>query len=124
LSERIKGRISSDFGFKIPVVLRTSDEMKKIVDDNLFLKDAKTDRSKLHVTLLSQLPPTANIGKLDGLDSDPDQFRVLGREIYLYCPNGYGRSKLSNNAVEKLLVVEATTRNWKTVNTLAELSTR
>ena len=124
LSERIKGRISYDFGFQIPVVLRTSDEMKKIIHDNPFLKDTKTDRSKLHVTLLSQLPATANIAKLDALDSDPDQFRVLGQEIYLYCPNGYGRSKISNNAVEKLLAVEATTRNWKTVNTLAELSTR
>src|SRR5260370_14963031 len=124
LSKRIKGRISCDFGFQITVVLRTSDEMKKIVHDNPFLKDTKTDRSKLHVILLSQLPATANIAKLDALDSNPDQFRVLGQEIYLYCPNGYGRSKLSNNAVEKLLAVEATTRNWKTANTLAELSTR
>jgi|SRR5467141_2291308 len=122
LSELIRERISGDFGFQIPVVLRTVVGMKKIVHDNPFLKDTKIDHSKLHVTFLSQLPATANNGRLDGLDSDPDQFRVRGQEIYLYCPNGYGRSKLSNNAIEKLLGVEATTRNWKTVNTLAEMS--
>jgi uncharacterized protein (DUF1697 family) len=122
LSELIKERISGDFGFQTPVVLRSSAEMKKIVHDNPFLKDTMIDRSRLHVTFLSQLPATGNNGRLDGLDSDPDQFRVCGQEIYLYCPNGYGRSKLSNNAIEKLLWVEATTRNWKTVNTLAEMS--
>jgi uncharacterized protein (DUF1697 family) len=122
LSERIGEKISTDFGFSIPVVLRTSDEMKKIVHDNPFLKDTKTDRSKLHVTFLSQLPTTANNGKLAGLDAGADQFRVRGLEIYLYCPNGYGRSKLSNNVIEKLLGVEATTRNWKTVNRLFEMS--
>jgi uncharacterized protein (DUF1697 family) len=65
---------------------------------------------------------SAGLEKLDGLDSDHDQFRVRSPEIYLYCPNGYGRTRLSNTAIEKLLAVEATTRNWKTVNTLAEMS--
>jgi len=68
------------------------------------------------------LPAKAALGKLDALNVLPDQFRVKGREIYLYCPNGYGRTKLSNVAFEKLLSLEATTRNWKTVNTLAEMS--
>jgi len=45
----------------------------------------------------------------------------LNREIYLYCPDGYGRTKLSNNAIEKKLSVVSTTRNWRTVNTLLEM---
>ena len=51
----------------------------------------------------------------------PDEFRLVGREIYLHFPGGYGRSKLSNAYFEKQLGVVATTRNWKTVTALAEL---
>jgi len=47
---------------------------------------------------------------------------VMGREIYLYCPDGYGISKLSNVAIEKKLSVGASTRNWKTVNTLLAMA--
>ena len=51
-----------------------------------------------------------------------EQFYVNGQEIYLYCPNGYGRTKLSNVAIEKKLGLEATTRNWKSVNALLGLA--
>ena len=122
LSRKITGKIQSDFGFSVPLVLRTSDEMKKIVGDNPFLKEEGIDRSKLHVTFLAELPAKATLGKLDALVALPDQLSAKGREVYLYCSNGYGRTKLSNNALEKLLSVEATTRNWKTVNMLARIS--
>jgi uncharacterized protein (DUF1697 family) len=123
LSRKIGERILSDYGFSVPLILRTSGEMKKIVSDNPFLTERGIDHSRLHVTFLSELPAKAALGKLDSLNGDPDEFRVKNREVYLYCPNGYGRTKLSNSAFEKLLSVEATTRNWKTVNTLLKMST-
>jgi uncharacterized protein (DUF1697 family) len=122
LSRKIGDKILSDYGFSIPLILRTSSEMTKITSDNPFLKEKEVDRSKLHVTFLSEPPAKAALGKLDTLHGDFDEFRVRDREIYLYCPNGYGRTKLSNNAIEKLLGVHATTRNWKSVNKLAEIS--
>ncbi len=122
LSKSIAEKILSEFGFSVPLALKSSDEMKKIVGDNPFLNERGIDHSKLHVTFLSEFPPKAALGKLDSLNAFPDQFRIKGREIYLYCPNGYGRTKLSNTAFERLLSVFATTRNWKTVNTLAKIS--
>jgi len=122
LSRKIREKILSDYGFSVPTILRTSSEMNKIVSDNPFLREKEIDRSKLHVTFLSEPPAKAALGKLDSLNGDPDQFRIRNREVYLYCPNGYGRTKLSNSAFEKLLSVEATTRNWRTVNTLVEMS--
>ena len=47
-----------------------------------------------------------------------DQFALGEQEIFLYCPSGYGKTKLSNTFFEKKLGVVATTRNWKTVNAL------
>ena len=52
----------------------------------------------------------------------PDVFTVAGREIYLYCPNGYGRSKLTNGFFERKLGVRCTGRNWRTVAKLVELT--
>ena len=45
----------------------------------------------------------------------------MGREVYLRCLNGYGKTKLNNAHLERVLGVPATTRNWKTVLTLREL---
>jgi uncharacterized protein (DUF1697 family) len=53
-----------------------------------------------------------------------DEFLVYDREIYLFCPNGYGRTKLSNSFFERKLGVAATTRNWKTVNALYEMASQ
>src|SRR5437667_847995 len=122
LSKAIAEKISEDFGFPIPVVVRTSDDMGKIVGDNPFLNERGLDPSKLHITFLAALPAKNAKERMDALNAGPDQFLISGREIYLYCPDGYGRTRLSNNAVEKALSVGATTRNWKTVSTLARIS--
>ena len=122
LSKLIEMKILSDFGFSVSLVLRTSDELKKIHDDNPFLNEKSVDHSRLHVSFLSEVPAEAAVERLDSLGGPPDEFRVKGREIYLYCPNGYGRTKLSNNAIERVLSVKATTRNWNTVNALVKIS--
>ena len=59
---------------------------------------------------------------MDGASFLPDEFRLLGREVYLHCPNGYGKTKINNAFFERTLGVSATTRNWKTVTTLATMS--
>jgi len=122
LPNKIREKILNDYGFSIPLILRTAGEMKTIVRDNPFLKERGIDHSRLQLSFLSTLPAEAGLRKLDALDALPDRFSVKGREVYLHCPNGYGRTKLSNNALEKLLSVEATTRNWKTVIALVGMS--
>jgi uncharacterized protein (DUF1697 family) len=122
LAKSIEGKILSDFRFSVPLFLRTSDEMKEIVSYNPFLREKEIDGSKLHVTFLSESPANDAKERIGSLNALPDQFRLKGREIYLYCPNGHGRTKLSNTALEKRLSVGATTRNWKTVNQLVKIS--
>src|SRR6266700_7146623 len=122
LSEKIEQRILRDFGFSVPVFLRTAKELEEIIKDNPFLKETDIDHSKLHVTFLSDAAPKTALESLQPLAAQSERFRVLGRQVYLYCPEGYGRTKLSNTAIEKKLSVGATTRNWKTVNTLLALA--
>jgi uncharacterized protein (DUF1697 family) len=116
LAAAIGNKIRSDFGLEVSIILRSPDAMGSVIRKNPFLKEKGIDVSKLHVTFLSQAPAKSSLQRLDKLVSGRDQFRVSGKEIYLYCPDGYGVSKLSNNAFEKLLSVRATTRNWNSVN--------
>ena len=120
--EKIERRILGDFGFSVPVLLKTSKELGEIVKRNPFLNDAAIDRSKLHVTFLSDIPPKTALEQLQPLAVPSEQLRVIGKEIYLYCPDGYGKTKLSNVAIEKRLAVRATTRNWATTNALLTMA--
>jgi uncharacterized protein (DUF1697 family) len=121
LSKSISGAILESFGFDVPVIVRTSKEIRSVIANNPFLKEKEIDSSKLHVTFLSETPQKGTLKKLEALAMSPDRFYSAPHEIYLYCPGGYGRTKLSNNAIEKVLSVNATTRNWKTTNTLFEM---
>jgi uncharacterized protein (DUF1697 family) len=105
LSKKIEEKIQHTFGFRVPVLVKTSKEMAQIVSDNPLVKEKGIDA-----------PPKTAVKVLEPLATGREGFRILNREIYLYCPDGYGNTKLSNNAIEKKLSVVATTRNWRTVN--------
>jgi uncharacterized protein (DUF1697 family) len=121
ISKSISEVIIESLGFDVPVIVRTSQEIRSVIANNPFLKEKNIDSSKLHVTFLSETPQKGSLKKLEALGISPDQFYSASHEIYLYCPGGYGRTQLSNNAIEKALSVNATTRNWKTTNTLFEM---
>ncbi len=122
LCEKIEKRILADFGFTVPVISLTAKEMGEIIQNNPFVAQAGVDITKLHVTFLAHAPVSSALQTLGKLPVGTDQFRHSSKAIYLYCPGGYGETKLSNNAFEKLLSVRATTRNWKTVNTLYQMA--
>ncbi len=121
LSKRIGESILDSFGFETPVIIRTSKEMENVVANNPFLKEKDVDSSKLHVTFLSEGAQNSSLKRLEELATSQDKFHLASHEIYLYCPGGYGRTKLSNNAIEKVLSVTATTRNWRTTNILLDM---
>jgi uncharacterized protein (DUF1697 family) len=120
IAENIERKISQNFGFSVNVIIRTRDELESIVNSNPFIKDPTIEFDKLHVTFLRDMPDTRTI--LDINKDENEKFEVMGKEIYLYCPNGYGRTKLKNGVFEKKLNTTATTRNWKTTNKLLEMS--
>jgi uncharacterized protein (DUF1697 family) len=121
LSAEIEQRIEQELGLEIRVMLRTGDQLAKIVAGNPFAA-SQAEGTKLHVTFLADAPKPPRVRTLESVAFAPDEFQVQGREVYLHTPNGYGRSKLSNAYFEKQLEVAATTRNWNTVTKLAELA--
>jgi uncharacterized protein (DUF1697 family) len=117
--------IADDFGFRSPVVMRTAAEMRAVTRRNPFLRaGASAEFDPLHVMFLADRPTPARVALLDPRRSPPDEFQVVGREIYLRCPNGAGRTKLSNAYFDAKLATTGTMRNWRTVLALAEMTGR
>lgn len=121
LGPAVERQISDRLGLDVTVLVRTKTQLAAVADGNPFA-GRERDSTKLHVTFLAEEPERERVRDLDPPPSKRDEFRVVGREIYLHCPDGYGRSKLTNAFFEKRLGVAATTRNWKTVTKLAELA--
>ncbi|PWH86176.1 DUF1697 domain-containing protein [Brumimicrobium oceani] len=121
LSLQIESEILKKFGFDVPVIIKTRAELKAAISSNpFFTSDA--DMSKLHLTFLNKKPSEKDIESLRSFDSKEDQFEIQGENIFIFCEGKYHQSKLTNNFFEKKLKVGATTRNWKTVLKLMELS--
>jgi uncharacterized protein (DUF1697 family) len=121
LSQKIHEAIEENYGFSVPIEIRSLNDWQAIVAGNPFTPDNKESKY-FHVTLLGEIPDEQLVHEVDKLDFGSDEYHVLGNVVYLYCPNGYGRTKLNNNFWERKLKVTATTRNWKTVNKLLELA--
>lgn len=120
LESKIAKKILTEYGFEVSVIVRTPDELQEVVVNNPFRKDKELN--KLYITFLSNKPTIENLNKLKGIDHSPEEYVLKGKTIYFYSPHGYGKAKMNNNFFEKKLKVNATTRNWKTVNKLAEMA--
>ena len=121
LAARIEGRIAEKLGLGVAVVMRSASELAEVVDKNPFL-GGRANPSSLHVTFLADAPGPSTVPRIDATPFAPDELVVVDREVYLHCPEGYGKTKLSNAFFERHLGVVATTRNWRTVTKLAELA--
>jgi uncharacterized protein (DUF1697 family) len=121
LSKKIEAMILSQFGFSIAVISRSADELESIISNSPLSGLTGIDVEKLHVAFLSESPSAPAIKKLSELTLAPDLSRCAGKEVYLYFPNGFSKSSLWKHPLDRVLSVTATTRNWKTVNTLHQM---
>jgi len=118
LEEEIEGKLYENYGFHIPIFIRTVEEFKKIIENNPFRDDLK----KVYIIFLKEIPVDFPVELIDERKDKSEKFQINEREIYLFLPFGYGRTKISNNFFESNLKLRATTRNWRTVNQLYDLA--
>jgi uncharacterized protein (DUF1697 family) len=122
LAQRIEGAIERTFGFRTDVILRTSAELKEMIAGNPFGKRSGIDPSKLLVTFLAAAPAANARNKVLQTKIEPEELRIHGRELYIYFPNGMGRTKLSWPTIAKMLGTSGTGRNWNSVTKLLEMA--
>ena len=122
LTKQIEDGIERKFDFRPGVILRTVAEMREVVATNPFAKRRGIEPSKLLVTFLASDPEEEAREKVRQMKCAPEELRIEGRELYIYFPNGMGRSKLSLARLEKTLKTRGTGRNWNSVTKMLEMA--
>jgi uncharacterized protein (DUF1697 family) len=122
-AEKIKQAILQKYAFDVTILVRTADEMLTTRRINPFMENKEINIEKLHVTFLAEMPQSEYLTSIKKFDFSPDQFVIIGKDVYLYCPNGYGKTKINNDFFETKLKLSASTRNWRTVCTLVDIAT-
>lgn len=120
LADLIALKISEQFGYRTPVILRSAQQLRGVVSNNPFLQ-AGISEDTLHVMFLADRPSPERIRALDPNRSIPDRFFVHAQEVYLQLPNGGARTKLNNTWFDSKLATTSTSRNWRTVTRLLQI---
>jgi uncharacterized protein (DUF1697 family) len=123
VARAIEDRITADLGLSVPVLARSKQQLRRIMADSPY-RQSDVEPKTIHVTFLADRPDPARVGALEGMAGTfgSDTFEVIGSEVHLHCPGGYGETTLNNAYLERRLGVVATTRNWRTVATLGEMA--
>jgi uncharacterized protein (DUF1697 family) len=114
--------IARSFDLDVAVVVRSASQLASVVAHNPFLRPEADPGRQLHVAFLAARPAAKAVAALDPQRAAPEELRVRGTEVYLWCPNGLGRSKVLTG-VERRLGTAMTVRNWRTVTELLRLAT-
>lgn len=121
LKELIEREIAKKFDFKVEVILRTWDELTKVYSQKPFTEGEGFLDTAVYITFIDNNSGSESVKLVDDKRFMPDRYEVFGDEIYLYCPGGYGNTKLNNAYFERKLKKTATTRNLNTVRQLLEM---
>ncbi len=125
LAAKIQDAIEKTFKFRPEVILRTTGEMKTAAAATPFAGSRKLEPGKILVSFLAAEPPEGARAKLAALlsaKSYPEELHLIGRELYIYFPNGAGKSKLPWSQLERLVNVTGTARNWNSVLAMLEIA--
>jgi len=114
LEQQIHQIIEKKFGYDLPILVMQKAYLEETIQHNPFVQRGVDEIKYLHVTFLAAAPEEEALETLRQRDSGTEEWQYDNQRLYLFYPDGYGRSKMNNNFFEKKLKVAATTRNWKT----------
>jgi uncharacterized protein (DUF1697 family) len=124
LAGRIESAIEKKFSIRSRVILRTASELRQVVESNPFAARTDIEPNKLLVTFLSDDPGQEARGKVAAVNTEPEELRIAGREMFIYFANGMARPKISMANIEKLLKTSGTGRNWNSVQKMLAIAER
>jgi uncharacterized protein (DUF1697 family) len=124
LQKQIEDNFEQKFGFHSVVMVRTSVELSDIIDKNPFQAQPGKEPGWVVVMFLAAPPDDTAQEALLKSYAGPEEIIITGHEMYIYYPDGIGRSKLTNTLIEKKLKTPGTARNWNTVLQLQKLMQR
>ena len=124
LPGQIEDGFAQKFGFQVKVMVRTSAELQDIIDNNPFQNQTMKEPKLMVALFLATHPESTAMEDLQKTYVGPEELCLIGQELFVYYPNGIGRSKLSLTLIEKKLKTIGTGRNWNTILQLQKLIQR
>lgn len=119
LETLIQKAILNRFGFEVVVLVRTRSDLKRIFDDCPFQEEKK---KASYFTMLRDIPDQELVKVASEKIYEGEEYKILNDCIYFYCYKGYGQSKFNMNFFERKLKTIGTSRNYKTMIKLLEMS--
>ena len=119
---RMEDAIEAEFGFRVPVVLRTAEDLRAVVKACPFPEESKAEPGKVQVTFLYAAPSATQLDAVRAMKISPEVMWVGTRELITYFPMGMGQSKLRWGPIDKALGTSGTSRNWNSVLKLLEMA--
>ena len=121
LARQIEESFAQKFGFQSQVMVRTSAELQEIIASNPFQNQPEKEPKWVAVLFLTTRPESSALEDLKKTYSGPEEIYLIGQELFVYYPDGIGRSKLTLPLIEKKLKTVGTGRNWNTVLQLQKM---
>ena len=112
----ISDAIEKQYGFDVKVLVVSPEDIQRALDNNPYQQE------KMYITFLFDTPAEIPFDEIDKIKQPSEQFEIIEDRIYFFCPDGYGRSKFTNNFLERKLKVTMTSRNLRTTRKLLEMS--
>jgi uncharacterized protein (DUF1697 family) len=122
VAKRIQSGIERKFACRTDIILRTTAELRRVVAKNPFAKRSNIEPSRLLVAFLASDPGDAARKTIQDQKFAPEELHVSGRELYIYFPDGVGKSKLPWPRIYKILSTPGTGRNWNSVSKILEMA--
>jgi uncharacterized protein (DUF1697 family) len=122
ISAALEARIVQDFGHAVEVLVMPGEEMAHVVSTNPLRPQTGKLGRLYHATFLFRHVSETRFAELELPAQEGEKAVLVGRVVLLCCPQGYGKTRLNNVYFENALGVPATTRNWRTVLKLRDLS--
>ncbi len=122
LAQKIEAAIVAAYGFDSKIILRTPEQWHTVIAQHPFSAEQMQDPSKVLVVFLQAMPnDAAHVNGVIASYAGNEQITLRGDTLYVYYPDGMGKSKLDNTFIEKKLKLIGTARNWNTIQKLRAL---
>ncbi|MFI7358355.1 DUF1697 domain-containing protein [Streptomyces avidinii] len=123
LTRKLEAAIEDRFGFRVACLVLDGAYLRAVAEACPF-PAAELEGKQLHATFCSEQPGPERFAALDEASYLPEEYRLGDRVLYLYAPDGLGRSKLAEALARPAVVkgIDVTSRNWNTVAKLVELT--
>jgi len=122
ITRKIQGAIAKRFGVTPGVILRTTAEMRDVVRRNPFAKRKGIESNRLHVSFLETKLESTACDQLAEIVLTSEELIPSGGELFIYCSNGMGKSKIPWAKVDRICGTRGTARNWNSVTKLLEMA--